>query len=67
VPRRKPSQPIVLLTDQQAADQLHVSVKWVRRRRYSGELATVVVGGLRRIPASSVDDYIRRNTTGGVA
>jgi excisionase family DNA binding protein len=67
VPRTNPRQPIVLLTDKQVGDQLHCSEKTVRRLRYRGELTTVLVGGLRRIPASSVENYIRRNTNGGAA
>lgn len=67
MPGRKNKRPIVLLTDQQVAEQLNCSVKTVRRRRYRGELTTVVVGGLRRIPSSSVDDFISRNTINGAA
>jgi excisionase family DNA binding protein len=65
--RRTTVEPIVLLTDEEVRERLNCSLKTVRRLRYSGELATVIVRGLRRIPSSSVEDYIRRNTTGGAA
>jgi excisionase family DNA binding protein len=67
VPGSKSQRPIVLLTDEQVAQQLNCSIKTVRRRRYRGELTTFIDGGLRRIPSSSVEDYIRRNSTGGAA
>jgi excisionase family DNA binding protein len=65
--RRTTVDPIVLLTDQEVRERLNCSLKTVRRLRYRGELATVVVRGLRRVPSTSVEDFIRRNTTGGGA
>jgi excisionase family DNA binding protein len=67
VSESKSRRPIVLLTDKEVAKQLGCSQKTARRLRYRGELVTVVVGGLRRIPSTSVEDYIRRNTVGGAA
>lgn len=64
----KSGRPIVLLTIPQAAERLQCSVKMIYRLRKRGELDTVFVGGLRRIPESSVEDYKRRNfVTGGAA
>lgn len=54
-----------MLSDQQVAEQLGVSATLVRRLRYQGELPTVRVGTLARIPASAVAAYVAAQTTGG--
>ncbi len=54
-----------MLSDQQVAEHLGVSVTLVRRLRYKRELPTVRVGTLARIPASAVAAYVAAQTTGG--
>lgn len=54
-----------MLSDQQVADQLGVSATLIRRLRYKGELLTVKIGTLARIPASAVAAYVAAQTTGG--
>jgi len=53
-----------LLTDTEVAARLQVCKKTVSRLRYADELPTVRVGNRARIPASSVDEYIRRQLEG---
>ncbi len=62
-PRSNP--PEQMLSDQQVAEHLGVSATLVRRLRYRGELPTVRVGTLARIPASAVAAYVAAQTTGG--
>ncbi len=64
-PKTKP--PERLLSDHEVAEQLGVSRTLVRRLRYAGDLPTVRVGNLARIPESAVTAYVAANTTKGGA
>lgn len=47
-----------LLTVQQVADQLQVSVRTVYSLLYGGRLESVKIGVLRRVPADALDRYV---------
>lgn len=49
-----------LLTDAEVAARLKLHKKTISRLRYAGELPTIRVGNRARIPASAVEEYLRR-------
>ena len=51
-----------LLTYAQAADVLNVSTKTISRRVRAGAIDVVKDGGLRRIPADALNEYIADRT-----
>jgi excisionase family DNA binding protein len=54
------AQPRVLLTVEQAAERLAISRTVVYSLIKSGELESVKIGNIRRIPAAAVDDFVQR-------
>lgn len=54
-----------LLTDREVAELLGVSRTTARRLRYQGELPTVRVGTLARVPRAAVLAYVVRQTESG--
>jgi excisionase family DNA binding protein len=54
----------VLLTVEEAAEQLHIGRTTARGLVKSGELHSVQIGRLRRVPASAVDAYAARLLAG---
>lgn len=54
---RMSDQPRVLLSVEQAAERLSIGRTTVYRLIKTGELQSVRVGRLRRIPADALDDY----------
>jgi excisionase family DNA binding protein len=63
-------QPRVLLSAEAAAEQLSISRTRMYQMLKSGEIASVKVGRLRRIPAEALTNYLQRLTSeqyGGVA
>lgn len=63
----RPTPPERLMTDREVAELFGVSRTHVRRLRYSGDLPTVRVGKLARIPASAVAAYLVAHTEVRVA
>lgn len=60
-------QPCVLLTAEEAAERLAIGRTAVYALLKSGELESVRIGRLRRIPAEAVENYVQRliaNQTG---
>jgi excisionase family DNA binding protein len=57
-------QPRLLYTFDEAADQLRCSGRQIRSLVLSGDIASVHIGRLHRVPASSLADYVRRLQTG---
>jgi excisionase family DNA binding protein len=53
----RPMPPHVLLTVEEAAQQLRIGRTTAWRLVNSGELQSVQIGRLRRVPASAVSDY----------
>jgi excisionase family DNA binding protein len=49
-----------LFTVEQAAEQLSIGRTTMFALIKSGQVATVKVGRLRRVPATALDDYVRR-------
>jgi len=56
-------QPRVLLTVEEAAEQLAIGRTAVYALLKSGELDSVRIGRLRRIPAISVENYVQQLIT----
>lgn len=48
-----------LLTTKQAARLLNISELTVKRRCYDGSLESVLIGRARRIPAASLERFVR--------
>jgi excisionase family DNA binding protein len=53
-----------LLTPQEAAQSLGVGRTTVFRLLRTGDLASVLIGGCRRIPVTAIEDYLRTITPG---
>nr|WP_223843268.1 helix-turn-helix domain-containing protein [Amycolatopsis methanolica] len=51
--------PRLLLTVEQAAERLALGRTGVYALVKSGELASVTIGRIRRIPADALDDFVR--------
>jgi excisionase family DNA binding protein len=56
---------VVLLTDEEVADQLACTARRVRQLFYDKQLAGVYVGVLLRFKQSEVDAFIERNVANG--
>lgn len=52
--------PLALLKPEQAAQALNVGRTVVYGLIQSGQLRSVKVGGLRRVPATAIDDFVRQ-------
>lgn len=53
-------QPRVLLTVEQAAQRLAISRTVAYSLLKTGDLESVKIGNIRRVPASGVDDFVQR-------
>lgn len=60
----KPHDPNRLLTLNEAADRLAVSISTVRRAVNAGELKTVRIGKIIRVRPADLDEYIRTHAAG---
>jgi excisionase family DNA binding protein len=56
-----PTQPLRLLTTEQAAELLAVSVRTVKNLMIDGKLAYVKIGRATRVDPVDVDKYVTRN------
>jgi excisionase family DNA binding protein len=54
----EPGQPKRLLTVQETANTLNISVGSVYRRIMSGQIPSIKIGALRRIPVHQLEHYI---------
>lgn len=52
--------PVLLLTIEEAAERLHVGRCTMQALLTSGEVQSLRIGRLRRIPPSALEDYIER-------
>lgn len=59
-PAPRPLQERVLLTVQEAAEQLGIGRTLVYKLIRNGEIDSLRIGRLRRVPAAAVQDYARR-------
>lgn len=62
MPMKVPAAREPLLTDRQVAERLGIGVTTARRLRYAGQLPTVRVGTLARVPAEAVEEFVKSNT-----
>jgi excisionase family DNA binding protein len=53
-----PGQPKLLLTVQETAERLNISAGSVYRRIMSGEIPSIKIGALRRIPVHQLERYL---------
>jgi excisionase family DNA binding protein len=60
-------QPRLLLTVEEAAERLRLGRTFVYRLIMSGQLESVKVGRLRRVPADCLPDYVTALRTAGKA
>jgi len=60
-------EPTLLLTVSETADRLHVSKPTVYVLINSGQLRSIKVGRIRRIPCKALEDYIDTALAGGDA
>ena len=54
------SPPVLLLTIEEAAERLHIGRCTMQALLTSGEVQSLKIGRLRRVPPSALEDYIER-------
>ncbi|HEV2236521.1 MAG TPA: helix-turn-helix domain-containing protein [Ktedonobacterales bacterium] len=55
-----PGQPKMLLTLKETAERLNISLTSVSRRVLTGEIPSIKIGSLRRVPVPHLDAYLRQ-------
>lgn len=59
-----PKRPVLLLTIEEAAERLQVGRCTMQNLLISGEVRSIKIGRLRRIPPDALEDYIERHLAG---
>jgi excisionase family DNA binding protein len=55
-----PGQPKMLLTLRETAERLNISVTSVSRRVLTGEIPSIKIGSLRRVPVPQLERYLQQ-------